>query len=230
MPFALCGDVVIREPWLSSETCSDVKNLVKELIHDTGRGVFLTRVVFRRTLTRPTRVVWGQGRVDYRKLQANQQGNWRYRHLICAGEGKRNYETLTGRHLREPFFFLCKYSNMSQNTRITIGLYKITNTFTSADEMTGDAPTAHTGLALCSRCHPAWASEGTLVGPGKDTHGTPVLTQWEGRGWPTTSCTRNHQHDKTKLTAPRLGYQQGIGAGSLRPQIYEAPTDAWRQG
>ena len=30
----------------------------------------------------------------------------------------------------------------------------------------------HKGLALCSRCHPAWASEGTPVGPGKDTHGT----------------------------------------------------------
>ena len=28
------------------------------------------------------------------------------------------------------------------------------------------------GLALCSRCHPAWASEGTPVGPSKDTHGT----------------------------------------------------------
>ena len=26
-------------------------------------------------------------------------------------------------------------------------------------------------------------AEGTLVGPGKDTHGTPVPTQWEGRGW-----------------------------------------------
>ena len=36
------------------------------------------------------------------------------------------------------------------------------------------APTQHNhkGLALCSRCHPAWASEGTPVGTGKDTHGT----------------------------------------------------------
>ena len=40
------------------------------------------------------------------------------------------------------------------------------------------------GLALCPRCHPTWASEGTLVGPGKDTHGTPAPTQCEGRGWP----------------------------------------------
>ena len=36
---------------------------------------------------------------------------------------------------------------------------------------------------LRPRCHPAWASEGTLVGPGKDTHSTPVPTRWEGRGW-----------------------------------------------
>ena len=28
------------------------------------------------------------------------------------------------------------------------------------------------GLALCPRCHLAWASEGTPVGPGKDTHST----------------------------------------------------------
>ena len=40
-------------------------------------------------------------------------------------------------------------------------------------------------LALCPRCHPAWASEGTPVGPGKDTHGTPGPEQRGGRGWPT---------------------------------------------
>ena len=40
-----------------------------------------------------------------------------------------------------------------------------------------------TELALCPQCHPVWASEGTLVGPSKDTHGTPVPTLWEGRGW-----------------------------------------------
>ena len=74
-------------------------------------------------------------------------------------------------------------------------------------ETTGDAPTAHTGLAFCSRCHPPWASECTLVGPGKDTHGTPVPTQWEGRGRPRTSLTRHQQHEKTKVTASRLGYQ-----------------------
>ena len=39
-----------------------------------------------------------------------------------------------------------------------------------------------TGL-LCHRCRPVWASEGRLVGPGKDTHGAPVPKQWEGRGW-----------------------------------------------
>ena len=43
----------------------------------------------------------------------------------------------------------------------------------------------HRGLALCSRCHPAWASEGTPVGSGKDTHGTLGPGQRGGRGWPT---------------------------------------------
>ena len=53
---------------------------------------------------------------------------------------------------------------MPQNTRITIGLEnyrftmqntiiedKLTNTFASGDVMTGDAPTARTGLSLCHR-------------------------------------------------------------------------------
>ena len=51
-------------------------------------------------------------------------------------------------------------------------------------------PKHSTELALCPRCHLAWASEGTLVGPGMDTHGTPVPTQWEGRGW--HDCTHEH--------------------------------------
>ena len=66
--------------------------------------------------------------------------------------------------LRSPICRKCKYSNMSQNTRITIGLGnyrfamqntiiedKLTNTFASGDVMTGDAPTARTGLSLCHR-------------------------------------------------------------------------------
>ena len=46
------------------------------------------------------------------------------------------------------------------------------------------------GLALCSRCNPAWASEGTPVGPGKDTHGTLGPCKRDGRGWPTTTAQR----------------------------------------
>ena len=49
----------------------------------------------------------------------------------------------------------------------------------------------HKRLALCPRCHPAWASEGTLVGPGKDTHSTPVPTEWGGRGWPKRTTRRS---------------------------------------
>ena len=40
------------------------------------------------------------------------------------------------------------------------------------------------GLALCSRCHLAWASEGTPVCPGKDTHSTLGPELQEGRGEP----------------------------------------------
>ena len=40
------------------------------------------------------------------------------------------------------------------------------------------------GLALCPWHHLAWVSEGTPVGPGKDTHGTLGPGQREGRGWP----------------------------------------------
>ena len=46
------------------------------------------------------------------------------------------------------------------------------------------------GLALCSRCHPAWASEDTPVGPGKDTDGTLEPGKRGGRGWPTTTAQR----------------------------------------
>ena len=46
------------------------------------------------------------------------------------------------------------------------------------------------GLALCSQCHPVWASEGTPVGPGKNTHGTLGPCKRGGRGWPTTTAQR----------------------------------------
>ena len=52
----------------------------------------------------------------------------------------------------------------------------------------------HKGLALCSRCHPAWASEGTPVGPGKDTHGTLGPEQRGCRGWPHTNAQRAKYH------------------------------------
>ena len=71
-----------------------------------------------------------------------------------------------------------------------------------------------------TRCHPAWALEGTLVGPGKDTHGTPVPTQWENRGWPTTSYTRHHQHDKTKVAVSRLGSQHYVCENSNKPSFF----------
>ena len=56
----------------------------------------------------------------------------------------------------------------------------------------------HKGLALCSRCHPAWASEGTPVGPGKDSHGTLGPEQRGGRGWPTPTPKGRSAHAITR--------------------------------
>ena len=82
---------------------------------------------------------------------------------------------------------------------------KLTNTLASGDKTTGDAPTARTRVGALPHSHPGLC--GTLVGPGKDTHGTPVLLRREGRGWPETRSTRHHHNDETKVVTPRLGYQ-----------------------
>ena len=64
----------------------------------------------------------------------------------------------------------------------------------------------HKGLALCSRCH---ASEGTPVGPGKDTHGTLGPGKRRGRGWPTptpqgrSTVSMTHAPDSTKHKSVR---------------------------
>ena len=58
------------------------------------------------------------------------------------------------------------------------------------DKMTGDAPTARTGALAQS--HPGLC--GTLVGPGKDTHGT----RREAAGGP-----RHASRDTTETTRPR---------------------------
>ena len=44
------------------------------------------------------------------------------------------------------------------------------NTGSAAQQQRSSA--ADEGWRFCPRCHPAWASEGTPVGPGKDTHST----------------------------------------------------------
>ena len=104
----------------------------------------------------------------------------------------------------------CKYSNMPQNTRVTVGLANhsftvrntitedtLTNTFASGDEMTGDAPIARTGWALCRRvildsvAH-SWVPARTP---------TVRLCLYGGRPWVAliSSFTRN-----TETTRPRL--------------------------
>ena len=54
-----------------------------------------------------------------------------------------------------------------------------------------DQRTTHTHeLALCPRCHPAWASEGTLVGPGR----TPTVHQCPHSGKAVGGSEHAHKH------------------------------------
>ena len=79
------------------------------------------------------------------------------------------------------------WSSLPDLLYLTSDLYL--NCYSTVTRQKQDATTTTQGLALCLRCHLAWASEGTLVGPGKDTHGTPIPTNWEGRGWPSFTFT-----------------------------------------
>ena len=72
----------------------------------------------------------------------------------------------------------------------------------------------HKGLALCSRCHLVWSSEGTPLGPGKDTHGTLGPGKRRGRGWPTpmpqgrSTVSMTHAPDRTKHKSVRQTFCQ----------------------
>ena len=88
--------------------------------------------------------------------------------------------------------------------------------------MTGNAPTARTGLALCRR-----------VILGSVTHcwvpaavqPVPLRGEGRGRGWPAASFARRRQGGGAEVPAARLGYQHGSGAGLLKPQIYKGATE-----
>ena len=60
-----------------------------------------------------------------------------------------------------------------------------------------------TELALCPRCHPALASEGTLVGPGMDTHGTPVPRKAVGGSTAHTS-TWHRTTQQTRMSPKQI--------------------------
>ena len=63
------------------------------------------------------------------------------------------------------------------------------------------------------------------TGGSRQGHSRYTSASTEGdRGWPETRSARHHHNDETKVITPRLGYQHGSGAGSLKPQIYEATT------
>ena len=84
---------------------------------------------------------------------------------------------------------------------------------TNRTHTVGALPQSHPGLC------------GTLVGPSKDTHGTPVPLRREAVGGPRHAPRDTTKTTRPRFTAPRLGYQQGSGAGLLKPQIYEAATE-----
>ena len=61
---------------------------------------------------------------------------------------------------------------------------RVHSTASEPAQLAAQSAAAAGGLALCLPCHLAWAEKDTLEGPGKDTLGTPVPTQWRGREWP----------------------------------------------
>ena len=80
----------------------------------------------------------------------------------------------------------------------------------------------HKGLALCPRCHPAWASEGTPVGPGKDIHGTLRPEQRGGRRWPTPTPKRRSAHAMTRTQdspTHKSSAKRGNGASDHQLQV-----------
>ena len=63
------------------------------------------------------------------------------------------------------------------------------------------------------------------MGPGKGTHGTPVLVRREAVGGPKQAPRDHHHNDRTKVTVTRLGYRHGSGARLLKPRVHEATTE-----
>ena len=70
---------------------------------------------------------------------------------------------------------------MSQNTRITIGLEKLTNTLANADGTTGDAPTAHRVGALLPM--PSCLGIGGHTGGSRQGHPQYTSARTVGRPW-----------------------------------------------
>ena len=101
---------------------------------------------------------------------------------------------------------------MPQNTSVTI-VWRITS-FTMRNtikhfRMRREDDSRRTNrthrVGALPQSHPVLC--GTLMGPTKDTHGTPVPLRREAVG-PETQSTRHHPNDKTKVITPRFGYQQ----------------------
>ena len=83
---------------------------------------------------------------------------------------------------------------------------------TNSTHRVGVLPQSHPGLC------------GTLVGPSKDTRGTPVPLQRKTVGGPQPASHDNTETTRPRFAASRFGYQHGSGASLLKPQIFEAAT------
>ena len=68
-------------------------------------------------------------------------------------------------------------------------------------QLAAQSAAAAQGLALCPRYHPAWVSEGTLVGPGKDTLGTPVPNSGEAVGGPINRYSTAYSADTPQTSS-----------------------------
>ena len=89
---------------------------------------------------------------------------------------------------------------------------------TNGDKMTGDAPIARTGLALCHRVILDSVAHWWVPARTRRVH----QCHFGGRPWVAHNKVHaQHQNDKTKVTAPRLGYQHSDSSSArVKLQMY----------
>ena len=103
----------------------------------------------------------------------------------------------------------------------TITEDKLANTFASRNK-TGNAPTAHTRLALRHRVTLDAVAHWWV--PAR-THGTPVLVRRKAVGGPQPASHDNTETTRPRFTASRFGYQQSYKKMTKLP--FFSPTNEW---